>query len=245
MLSVRDRGLIKRPFNLKETRCTIISDTMLGINAAEDSLKRNRLELDAYVERNPVFRDSLNPVTVHDAPESALLMAEAGQAADVGPMAAVAGVLADLAVRDMVLAGAKVAVVEDGGEASLASDRPIDVALQAGESEMSRRIGFRFKEFPVGVATSSGLYSHAFSFGEAEAATVFAADSGLADAAATAVCNVVKGVDEQEAVRRGVEAGLVIEGVQGVLVYYRGSVGVGGTVPSFIEVDPDRGRQVE
>ena len=48
-------------------------------------------------------------------------------------------------------------------------------------------------EFPIGVATSSGRFSHALSFGDAEAATVFCKNASLADAAATAVGNVVKG----------------------------------------------------
>ena len=55
-------------------------------------------------------------------------MALAAEKADVGPMAAVAGVIADLAVDDMTREGCKVAVVEDGGEISAVSDRPVDVA---------------------------------------------------------------------------------------------------------------------
>jgi hypothetical protein len=165
-------------------------------------------------------------------------MAEAAERAGVGPMAAVAGVLADLAVEEMIRRGARVAVVENGGEASVVSDRPMDVALRAGDAPLSKRFGFRLESFPIGVATSSGLYSHALSFGEAEAVTVFAPNAGLADAAATAVGNVVKGGDEEGAVRLGVDRGLAIEGVTGVLILYRGSVGLGGEVPPIIGVNP-------
>ena len=49
-------------------------------------------------------------------------MALAGEKADVGPMAAVAGVIADLAVKRHDHLGCEVAVVEDGGEISAQSN---------------------------------------------------------------------------------------------------------------------------
>jgi ApbE superfamily uncharacterized protein (UPF0280 family) len=155
-------------------------------------------------------------------------------------MAAVAGVLADLAVEEMIRAGSEVAVVENGGEVSAFSNQPIDIALAAGDAPLSREMGFRLKEFPVGVATSSGLYSHALSFGEAEAVTVFAVDSGVADAAATAVANLIKGDDVRGVIRQGVDRALDIEGVKGVFILYRGVVGKAGQVPELIKVNPQK-----
>jgi hypothetical protein len=164
-------------------------------------------------------------------------MAEAALKAGVGPMAAVAGVLADLAVADMVGEGCKVAVVENGGEVSAISNEPVDMAVGVGDTLLSNRFGFRLTEFPVGVATSSGVFSHALSFGDAEAATVFCKNAGLADAAATAVGNVVKGNDIQVAVQRGIEKALSIQGVEGVLIIYKGFVGTAGKIPQIIKVN--------
>ena len=240
MLSITARGLLKRPFNLKETSCTILTDREYYFKVAEASIRKHRKELEEYIKVYPEFKFSLAPLEVKNAPESVTRMAEAGTRAGVGPLAAVAGVIADLAVEDMVAAGAKVAVIEDGGEAYLASDRPIDIALKAGESELSKRVGFRFTEFPVGIATSSGLYSHALSFGLAEAATVFAENSGIADAAATAVGNVILGEDVEGAIQKGIKIGLAIEGVYGVFIFYKGKVGMGGKLPEIIGVDPDK-----
>jgi uncharacterized protein len=169
----------------------------------------------------------------------ARLMAEAAEKADVGPMAAVAGVLADLAMKDMLNAGCKVAVVENGGEISAMSNEPIDVAVAVGDEPLSRRFGFRLTEFPIGVATSSGRFSHAFSFGDAEVATVFCKNAGLADAAATAVCNVVKGGDPQAAIHTGISKALSLQGVEGVLIIYKGLTGTAGKIPKVIKVDPD------
>jgi ApbE superfamily uncharacterized protein (UPF0280 family) len=110
------------------------------------------------------------------------------------------------------------------------------VALAAGDAPLSKRFGFRLTDFPVGVATSSGRFSHALSFGDAEAATVFCRNAGLADAAATAVGNVVKGEDYQSAVQRGIDKALSIQGVEGVLIIYRGFTGTAGKIPQIIKV---------
>jgi ApbE superfamily uncharacterized protein (UPF0280 family) len=239
MISSQSEGLHKLKYQLRESRCTVITDRPEALNAAVSGIKGHRAELEEYIQRDPVFQLALDPIDVVDGPEVTMLMAEASRRAGVGPMASVAGVLADLAVREMLGAGARVAVVENGGEACFHSDRPMDIAIQAGETPLSRRVGFRLEEFPVGVATSSGLFSHALSFGEAEAATVFAENAGIADAVATSVANVVKGDDEKAVVEEAVDLGLSIEGVRGVFIIYRGHVGLGGEVPTIISVNPD------
>lgn len=226
----------KRAFNYKETRCTITADSEAAIEVAISSIKHHRGQLERYIRDHPKFLHSLKPVHVDKGPTVARLMAETAERAGVGPMAAVAGVLADLAVGDMVSSGAEVAVVENGGEVYAISNTPINVALSAGDSPLSKRIGFRLENFPIGVATSSGLYSHALSFGDAEAVTVFAVNAGVADAAATAVGNLVKGEDWRKAVEWGIAKALSIEGVKGVLILYRGLVGKAGQIPKILKV---------
>ena len=228
--------LFKHFFQEKESKGTIISDTEDAIEAAKTAISLHRRRLEKYVEAHPGFLHSLKPITVDEGPEVGRLMAKAADSAGVGPMAAVAGVLADLAVEEMIRAGAIVAILENGGEAFLVSDRPIDVAFSAGDSPLSKRMGFRLEDFPVGVATSSGLYSHALSFGESEAVTIFARSGGLADAAATAVGNIVKGDNVMDSIKRGVERALSIEGVRGAFIAHRGMVGMGGEVPRLIGV---------
>jgi ApbE superfamily uncharacterized protein (UPF0280 family) len=230
--------LFKESFCLKETQCTILSDRQHAIQAAIESIKRNRQELELYTMSNPKFLYALTPIAVPEKPLVAKLMVIAAQKAGVGPMAAVAGALADLAVEDMKREGCEVAVVEDGGEISAASNRPIDVAVAAGEEPLSKRFGFRLTEFPIGIATSSGRFSHALSFGDAEAAVVFCKDATLADAAATAVGNEVKGEDAQVGIEAGINRGLSIQGVEGVLILFKGQVGTAGKTPQIIKVEP-------
>lgn len=233
---MKTKKLLKNVFQHKETKCTILSDKEDAISKATSSIKYHREKLEKYIRNNPKFLYSLQPVPIENAPLIVRLMAEASEKAKVGPMAAVAGVLADLAVKDM---GSKVAVVENGGEVSAVSNRPINIALLAGDSPLSKQIGFRLRGFPVGVATSSGLFSHALSFGDAEAVTVFATNAGIADAVATAVGNLIKGDDHREAIERGINKALSIEGVRGVFILYKGIVGKAGQIPQIIKVNPE------
>jgi ApbE superfamily uncharacterized protein (UPF0280 family) len=237
---MKKQNLFKQAFRLKESNCTIISDKESAIETATSSIKNHRRQLEEYIQTHPSFLHSFEPVPVDNGPKVVMLMAEASAKAAVGPMAAVAGVLADLAVEEMLGDGCRVAVVENGGEVSAVSDQPVDIALAAGDAPLSREMGFRLKKFPIGVATSSGLYSHAFSFGDAEAVTVFAVDAGMADAAATAVANRIKGDDVRGVIKQGIDQALSIDGVQGVFILYREVVGKAGQVPELIKVNPQR-----
>jgi len=233
---MKAKSLFKEVFQYKETNCTIIADNERAVKTAISSIRYHRKKLEEYSRIHPIFLYTFRPLPVDKGPLVVRLMADAAEKANVGPMAAVAGVLADLAVKDMTLNGSEVAVIENGGEVSAISNRPIDVALSAGDSPLSRTFGFRLENFPIGVATSSGLYSHAFSFGEAEAATIFSTNAGLADAAATAVGNLIKGKNCRGAINRGVKKALSIDGVEGVLIIYRGMVGRAGKIPQIIKV---------
>lgn len=232
-----NKNLFKQSFHYKKSDCTIITDKKTGIKIAKSSIKRNLKLLEAYIKQNPRFLFSLKPVSANDGPKVAQLMAEASEKAEVGPMAAVAGVLADLAVQEMINAGCKVAVVENGGEIYAVSDQPIDIGFVAGNESLSKEMGFRLEQFPLGVATSSGKFSHAFSFGDADAVTIFAVSAGVADAVATAVANQIAGNDIKEVIKRGITTALSIEGVKGVFILYNEIVGKAGQVPKILKLN--------
>jgi len=236
MLYVRNKNLFKHVFTMKESNCTIITERADVVEKAVSSIICHRKQLEEYVENNPQFLHSLRPIHVNKGPKIVKLMVSASQKVDVGPMASVAGVLADLGVETMTCSGANVAVVENGGEISAMSDRPVDIALLAGDHPLSGLMGFRLEEFPLGVATSSGLFGHALSFGEAEAVTVFSRNAGVADAAATSICNVVNGKDCHRAVKCGIDKALSIKDVNGVFILYRGITGIAGKIPNITKV---------
>ena len=229
-------GLTRHQYQIGETQGVIITDHPPAILAALDCIREHRCLLLEYIRANPEFEYSLEPVNVVDAPEVVQQMAQVSKVAGVGPMATVAGVFADLAAETMINKNAKVAIVENGGEVALYSDRPIIVSVGAGTNALSERIGFNVSKFPCGVATSSGRHSHAFSMGDSDTVTVFAENAGLADAVATASANVVLGEFGFD-VKAGVDAALVIKGVYGALAIRDDNVSTGGLLPQIVAVE--------
>jgi ApbE superfamily uncharacterized protein (UPF0280 family) len=120
------------------------------------------------------------------------------------------------------------------------------IGLYAGKTKLAGTTGFQIKPFecPIGVGTSSATVSHAFSFGEADAATIFADTAALADAGATAVCNMVKGKDVEASVQRGLRFAETIDFIRGVLIVRENCIGVVGRVPELIRIDNDSWNKV-
>jgi ApbE superfamily uncharacterized protein (UPF0280 family) len=221
------------------------TDSHDAAEAAFKSIRNNRRALKEYIRRYPEFLYALDPLPVRgDAPEIVCRMAEAAERASVGPMAAVAGALADIAAEQMVREGATVAVVENGGEISARSDSDLNIGIYAGKSPLSGKLGLKFlrNDLPAGVATSSGTVSHALSLGFADSVTVIAEDAALADAAATAAGNAVSSNDLPTSIRSGLEAAMRIKGVWGVLVIRGSHVGMAGRLPRLLLIE---GRPVD
>ncbi len=224
----------------KDTIAAIIAEKKY-FPIAEAALKDQRRILDAYIETDPEFRTALGPYPVPaDAPRIVRRMSEAASRAGVGPMAAVAGAVAETALQAMAEAGAVHALVDNGGDIALLLDRPVTVGIFTGPSAV-RNIGFRIEPRPgiFGICTSSGTVGHSLSFGKADAATAISADVALADAVATALGNSIK--DENEEGLRDTLAALGrIEGVEGLLAVIGKSMAVWGDLPELVRttVDP-------
>lgn len=153
-----------------------------------------RGHIEGYIRRFPDFRTSLVPWTLAGpAPPIVRDMAAAGAAAGVGPMAAVAGAIAERVGRRLLDQSAQV-IVENGGDVFIRTARPVTVALYAGPSPLSMRLGLKVDSGRSGlcVCTSSGTVGHSLSLGKADAVCVLSASGALADAAATAVGNAVQ-----------------------------------------------------
>ena len=114
-------------------------------------------------------------------------MIEAGQKAGVGPMAAVAGAIAECVGRELLAFSPEI-IIENGGDIYLKCLKKRVVGIFAGKSPLTGKIGLEIdaKDTPLGVCTSSGTVSHSLSFGKADAAVAIAPSATLADAAATA-----------------------------------------------------------
>jgi len=192
----------------QESSVLFKSEMRAAIDAAISNIRVQRMELITYITQHPSFRDALIPYPVAtEAPRVVKLMVESTDRFEVGPMAAVAGVLADLAVETMRSVDAKVAIVENGGEIAAWSEEPFTIALHIGANPLSNSLGFQVapSDCPIGIATSSASVGSALSFGEADSVTIFTNTAGIADGAATAVCNSVQGSDLIASVQKGLE----------------------------------------
>lgn len=236
------RGLYRERRIIKQSNLLIISDTPQGISVASNSVALHRKSLERYIEYHQDYKYSLEPVEVEDdAPRVVKLAAFSAELANVGPMAAIPGALAEIAVEDMVHQGSSVSLVENGGEIACISNRPVNVGIYAGPSPLSGCIGFQLlpDDSPIGIATSSATVSHALSFGNADAATVIAKSAALADAAATAVCNAVKGSDAEASVQSGLEVAETIPNVRAAIVIRGRYVGKVGKLPRLLKLNGD------
>ncbi len=158
--------------------------------------------LKKYIREHPEFLTSLEPIEVSDdAPEIVFAMSEACKLAGVGPMAAVAGAIADkVGMYLNTCFGCQEVVVENGGDIYVKNLQDTVVSIYAGNSPLSHRVGLKLSPGQWGICTSSGTVGHSLSFGRADAVTVVSENATIADAFATAYCNMVKSKDDVEKV---------------------------------------------
>ncbi len=197
-----------------------------------------RGHIEDHIASDPAFARALSPVAPPAfCPRIIREMIHAGQAAGVGPMAAVAGAMAEAVGRDL-LAESAVVTVENGGDVFLKTDGPATLAVFAGRSPFSMKIGVRVEpgDSPMGVCTSSGTVGHSLSMGRADAACVLSRSCSLADAVATAAGNLVQS-------RRDIEKALAftrkIPSVMGALIILGDAMGAWGA----LEVTPLSGKK--
>ncbi|MFX1238930.1 MAG: UPF0280 family protein [Promethearchaeota archaeon] len=236
--------MIKHHFSEKESDITIISNSNAAILKGKKSFYTHRSALEKYILKDNEFLTSFVPVSVITNEKVVVLMAEAAYICEVGPMAAVAGAIADLMIADMKIRDetdyipAKDALVENGGEIIVDSSVPIKIALYAGKNELNLNLGFLIekKDCPIGMGTSSATIGHAISLGEADAVTIFAQNAALADAAATRIANLVKGDDIEKSIKKGLDAVDDIEGVSGAFISRKNKVGQVGKLPQMIKI---------
>jgi uncharacterized protein len=212
----------------KETDLYIRAISNLQSKAQRIVLKY-REQLERYIARNPDFQTSLKPLpTPADAPRIVKEMIEAGQKANVGPMAAVAGAIAEYVGKELLEFSPEI-IIENGGDIFLKINTKKVVGIYAGESPLSGKIGLEIapQETPLGVCTSSGTVGHSLSFGAADAVVIVAESAILADAAATAVCNMVKKPTD---INPAIESGRKISGLKGIVIIAGGDIGVWGAI---------------
>jgi len=214
--------------------CVCETDLRIGADANLYELtlklvKKYREQIEVYIKAYPEFLTSLKPLKAQPGASSIISrMCDAAEKAGVGPMAAVAGAVSEMVGTELMNCSKEI-IIENGGDIFIKSNVIRKVGIYAGNSPLSGEIALEIypENTPLGICTSSGTVGHSLSFGKADAAVIVSKDTFLADAAATATGNLVKGPDDIE---KAIGFASGIKGVDGVLIIKGDKMGAWGDI---------------
>ncbi|MDD4923448.1 MAG: UPF0280 family protein [Dehalococcoidales bacterium] len=225
---VQDKELVSYSVIVEETDLYIRTSCNLK-GKAISSVCKYRKQIESYIELHPEFAESFKPLVITGScPHIIKEMIAASEKFDVGPMAAVAGAIAEFVGKDLLSFSHEV-IIENGGDIFISSKKNRTIAIYAGNSSLSGKYGIEIEanDTPLGICTSSGTVGHSFSFGKADAAVITADSASIADAAATAICNMVTTKDDiDKAIVYAKRSGLL----KGVIIIKDEAMGVWGNI---------------
>ena len=211
---------------VKETDLMVYSATKL-INETKELVLEQRGYVEAFIKSYPDFAGALIPWQP-DLPAPGIIanMVKAARNAGVGPMAAIAGAIAEQVGHGLLKLTDQV-IVENGGDVFIKTNSSVTVGIYAGSSPLSLRIGIRLKSRskPEAVCTSSGTIGHSLSLGKANAVSVVADSCSIADAAATSIGNLI---DSPADIESAIEAGRRLKELSGIVIIVGEKIGVWG-----------------
>ncbi|MCG6879808.1 MAG: UPF0280 family protein [Deltaproteobacteria bacterium] len=219
----------------------VVRETDLWIGAESDLEKETRdlvflfrHQLETYMGFHREFLTSLSPVEDDPmAPPIVKDMIRSSRKADVGPMASVAGAMAQWVGEALVDVSGQI-IVENGGDIFMVAKRPVTVSIFAGPSPLSEKFGLRIPErqMPLGICSSSATVGHSLSRGITDVVCLLSKSTALADAAATALGNRVREISDLERVALWAEE---IGGILGGVVIVRDAMASWGDI-ELVEV---------
>jgi ApbE superfamily uncharacterized protein (UPF0280 family) len=208
----------------KETDLEILTNKPIDKYFIEEKIRLYRWDIENYIDKDRRFLTALKPLAVAlDAPRIVKEMAVQAKKADVGPMATVAGAIAEFLGRDLLKKGYKEVIVENGGDIFLKTTKKRKIGIYAGRLKLWRglKLIIKPKDTPMGICTSSGTLGHSLSFGCADSVVVLSRNASLADAVATAACNRVRTRQDLQA---AINFAKSITGVLGVVIIFKNNL---------------------
>lgn len=215
---------------VKETDLVVYCDKAVDPLFIEKRIKVCRGFIEHYIAKDRRFLESLKPIEVElRAPPIVRNMAAQAKKANVGPMAAVAGAIAEAVGKGLLRKGCKEVIVENGGDIFLKINKPRLIGLYAGTSRFSGSIALKVKpeDTPQGICASSGTVGHSLSFGCADCVVIVSKSASLADAVATACANLVCG---RQDLQRAIAFARSIRGVEGAVMITEDALASWGNV---------------
>lgn len=189
----RCKDLFEFRISIAETDILALADTDLS-EIAFRFTRRLRYKIEKYIQFNFSFLKTLEPQPPDTkAPKIIQDMQKASVAAGVGPMASVAGVIAEY-LGNALRKKSKEVIVENGGDIYIYTKKERLIQIYAGDSPLSGKIAIKVKprNCPLGICASSATVGHSLSFGITDATCVISKSACLADAYATSLGNSIK-----------------------------------------------------
>lgn len=227
----------------KNSRIKILTDKKPLIKQAFNELIKQRTLIENYIKKDIFFLSALKPYKIKkNAPKIVKLMAEGAKTANVGPMAAVAGTIAEFIAKKLIKQGSKITIVENGGDIFAITNKPILIGLFSGQNKIAEKLAFKLNKnnTPLAICSSSSLLGHSISFGKCDLATVFSKKSYIADAVATAVGNKIKKIKDIEPT---LNWAIKLKDVKGVIIIKDSKVGMIGSIPRLLLSKDERLRE--
>ena len=215
----------------------VVEETDLWINASSDLsqpilnfVHQLRGIIKSYITLHPEFATSLKPLPVPvNAPDIIRNMSLAAAKTDVGPMAAVAGSIAQAVARQFAAQSPDI-LVENGGDTYLYSTISRTIGLLPDPAQdISLGLKLRAEEFPCSLCASSGRIGHSLSLGQGDLVVVKSRDGALADTAATALANILRAKQDVNKVLAKAKS-LHSQGVLGVFAQFDDQLGAWGEI---------------
>lgn len=190
---VNAKDLVSFHVAVKETDLWVSADQNLE-KETRDLVLNQRHQLESYIGIHPDFLTTLTPYPEDPyAPPMVKEMIETTGDLGVGPMASVAGAIAQH-VGEGLLKWTDQVIIENGGDIYLKTNRSVTVSIFAGESPLSGKIGLMIpqEKMPLGVCASSGTIGHSLSLGSTDIVCIVSPSAVRADGAATALGNRIR-----------------------------------------------------
>lgn len=208
----------------KETDLQILTNKRIDKDFVKEKIRQYRWDIENYIIRDGRFLTALKPIEVElNAPTIVKEMSQAAKLANVGPVAAVAGTIAEFLGKDLLKKGYKDVIIENGGDIFLATRKTRIIGIYSGKSKLWQGLSVKIKpkNTPIGICTSSGTIGHSLSFGCADSVVILSKSASLADAVATATCNRV---NSKKDLSCALNFSRSIKGICGVVIIFRNNL---------------------
>jgi len=221
---IKDKALYITQIIANETDIRVTTNKRVDKDFIEEKVRLCRLSIEKYINKDRRFLTSLKPLFVESsAPSIIKEMAEKSREVNVGPMATVAGAISEALGRELLKAGYKDVIVENGGDIFLKTRKSRLVGIYSGRSKLWNNLCLKVKpkDMPLGICTSSGTIGHSLSFGSADSVVILSKSASLADAVATATCNRIK---SKQDLTLALDFARQINGVLGVAIILKNNL---------------------